>query len=215
MNCDICGEMGWKGIEGIRTCDNCYNEIYLLRNGDIETVELYQKKSLDNCSEIGKELIHKLIQKALSKGNYAYDYEKFKKEEEYRKKQEEYRIAQKELKENSGNIYQNMLMTTSNSFEGHVIKAYKGVCSGECILGTGFLSEISASVADLLGSESNRFSEKLKEAKEAAIEKLKAEVWLSGGNAIIGVDFDYITLYKNILGVVANGTAVLISEMEE
>ena len=33
-----------------------------------------------------------------------------------------------------------------------------------------------------------------------------------GGNAIIGVDFDYITFHGNMIGVVANGTSVILEE---
>jgi uncharacterized protein YbjQ (UPF0145 family) len=36
---------------------------------------------------------------------------------------------------------------------------------------------------------------------------------LVGGNAIIGVDFDYIMFSNNMIGVVANGTSVIIEEM--
>ena len=34
-----------------------------------------------------------------------------------------------------------------------------------------------------------------------------------GGNAIIGIDFDYITFSNNMIGVVANGTAVRIEKL--
>lgn len=37
---------------------------------------------------------------------------------------------------------------------------------------------------------------------------------VAGANAIIGVDFDYITFNNNILGVSANGTAVVIQKEE-
>ena len=36
-----------------------------------------------------------------------------------------------------------------------------------------------------------------------------------GGNAIIGVDFDYITFGNNMIGVVANGTSVVIEEIAD
>lgn len=34
-----------------------------------------------------------------------------------------------------------------------------------------------------------------------------------GGNAVIGVDFDYIVFGNNMIGVVANGTSVIIEAM--
>ncbi|HBC98311.1 MAG TPA: hypothetical protein DC053_01320 [Lachnoclostridium sp.] len=35
-----------------------------------------------------------------------------------------------------------------------------------------------------------------------------------GGNAIIGVDFDFFTLNNNMIAVSANGTSVIIEELE-
>ena len=53
------------------------------------------------------------------------------------------------------------------------------------------------------------------EAKNAAKRRLVEQSVLAGGNAIIGVDFDYITFAGNMLGVSANGTSVTIEKMEE
>lgn len=90
---------------------------------------------------------------------------------------------------------------------------YKGVISGQVVLGTGFLSEFSASFSDFFGMEANFFSDKLEKAKNAAKERLIEKSVLSGGNAIIGVDFDYIMFSYNMIGVIANGTSVIIEEM--
>ena len=58
------------------------------------------------------------------------------------------------------------------------------------------------------------FADKLEVAKDSAIEKLKIKSAQKGGNAIIGVDFDYITFANNMVGVVANGTSVVIKKLE-
>lgn len=54
----------------------------------------------------------------------------------------------------------------------------------------------------------------MKVAKELSVEKLKIQSVLAGGNAVIGIDFDYITLSNNMIGVSANGTAVVIEKVE-
>ena len=82
-------------------------------------------------------------------------------------------------------------------------------------MGTGFASEFSASFSDFFGNSSDMFSNKLRQAKEAALEKLILKSVEVGGNAIIGVDFDYITFTGNLIGVVANGTSVLIEKLPE
>ena len=107
------------------------------------------------------------------------------------------------------------MLTTGFNFEGFKIVDYKQVISGETVLGTGFVSEFSASFSDFFGSSTNMFSNKLKQAKEAALEKLILTSIDIGGNAIIGVDFDYITFTGNLIGVVANGTSVLIKKTAE
>lgn len=69
--------------------------------------------------------------------------------------------------------------------------------------------------SDLLGIESNSFSEKMRQVKQSSLTKLKAQSVLAGGNAVIGVDFDYLTFSNNMIGVSANGTSVVIEKIEE
>ena len=107
---------------------------------------------------------------------------------------------------------ENYMLTTGYDFSGYKITKYCGVISGQVVLGTGFLSEFTASFADFFGEESNKFADKLETAKNAALEKLIIKSAEKGGNAIIGVDFDYITFHGNMIGVVANGTSVVIEQ---
>ena len=77
------------------------------------------------------------------------------------------------------------------------------------------MSEFSASVSDLFGTQSNIFAKKMAQAKQGALVNLIKNALLKEANALIGVDFDYITFNNNILGVSANGTAVVIERIEE
>ena len=106
-------------------------------------------------------------------------------------------------------------MTTGFSFDDYKVDKYKSIVSAQCIIGTGLVSEFAASITDFFGTESNAFSTKLDQAKDTAIDRLKRKAVIAGANAIIGVDFDYITFANNMLGVIANGTAVVISKIEE
>lgn len=106
-----------------------------------------------------------------------------------------------------------MLLTSGYNFEGYVIKEYLGFCSGECALGTGFLSSFSAGLADILGSNSSLYEEKLSKAKSMAISELESKALEYGANAIIGVDVDYTTFSADIMGVAANGTAVKVEKI--
>lgn len=105
-------------------------------------------------------------------------------------------------------LKQNHLITTGFDFQGYRIASYHGLVSGEVVLGTGFLSEFTASFADVFGVQSYSFAQKMTSAKLAAQEQLIRNATATGGNAIIGVDYDYITFGGNMIGVSVNGTAV-------
>jgi len=105
-------------------------------------------------------------------------------------------------------------VTTGYNFEGYSITKYLSVISGQTVMGTGVWSEFSSSLQDFFGLEASVFSSKLDAAKENAFESLKLKAARLGANAIIGVDFDYITFSNNMIGVIANGTGVVIEKKE-
>lgn len=125
--------------------------------------------------------------------------------EEDRKKEQIYSSVE--------NIKNNFMVTTGYDFEGYKIVEYKKVVSGSTVLGTGFLSEFSAGLSDIFGKASTTFAEKLEKARDASYNKLLANAAIIGANAIIGLDFDYIIFSSNMMGVVANGTAVVIEKI--
>lgn len=104
-----------------------------------------------------------------------------------------------------------LMMTSGYNFENYVITDYLGFCTGECVLGTGFLSSFDAGISDLLGSSSSLYEGKLGNAKQLALDELCNNARRLGANAIIGIDIDYTTFSSDIIGVIANGTAVKIA----
>lgn len=108
----------------------------------------------------------------------------------------------------------NLKLTTGFNFEGYKIIDYLKVISAETVLGTGFLSEFSASISDFFGTENESFSEKLESAKNSATKKLINKAILLNANGIIGIDYDYVNFSSNIIGVIANGTAVKIEKCD-
>ena len=105
--------------------------------------------------------------------------------------------------------------TTGFTVEGYDIENYLGIISGEVIMGTGFLSELSAGLNDLFGTVSNTMTSKLTEAKKRALEELKQNCLNVGANAVIGVDIDISTIGQNMILACANGTAVIIKKKTE
>jgi uncharacterized protein YbjQ (UPF0145 family) len=104
-----------------------------------------------------------------------------------------------------------ILVISTPSVEGRKVARYLGLVSAEVVLGTGFLSELGAGLADLLGARADEFQGKLKQAKDAAMRELKLRALELEADAILGVDLDYSVLGHNMLMVVANGTAVRLA----
>lgn len=103
--------------------------------------------------------------------------------------------------------YDSHMLTTGYHFEGYQIEKYIAVVSGSVALGTGILS--GATSADFSGTFSDKFAEKLEMARDAATKKMIEKSAGLGGNAVIGIDFDYMQI-SGFICVVANGTSVRI-----
>lgn len=105
--------------------------------------------------------------------------------------------------------------TTGYNFEGYAIIEYKNIVTSEVVLGTGFLSELSSQLNDLIGTTSGTFENKLSKAKVMALNKVIEKATSIGANALIGVSYDMMTLSNNMLVVSVNGTAVIIGKIKE
>ena len=114
------------------------------------------------------------------------------------------------IEENFYDLEKAFKVTTGYDFDGYQIVDYKGIVSGDIVLGTGFISEFAASWSDAFGTTSNTFAGKMKTAKQKALKQLMANAMIAGANAVIGIEFDYTMFGNNMLGVSANGTAVVI-----
>ncbi len=104
------------------------------------------------------------------------------------------------------------MLTTGYTFEGYRIEKYITVVSGSAVLGTGLLSEMA--LADFSGTFSDELAAKLEMAKDAAMRKMIEKSADLGGNAVIGIDFDYMQI-SSLIGVAANGTSVYIKPLSK
>ncbi len=103
-----------------------------------------------------------------------------------------------------------MLLTTTNSIEGHTISEYYGLVTGEAIIGANIFKDIFASITDVVGGRSGAYEKALIEAKDIAVKEMKDAAAALGANAVIAIDLDYETVGKSsgMLMVSASGTAV-------
>jgi uncharacterized protein YbjQ (UPF0145 family) len=115
-----------------------------------------------------------------------------------------------------------MLITSGFSFEGYTITKYSGYISGDDVVqidrgSQGFFSSVTDVGASLMNS--------LVDIRRNALQELKEAAHALGCNAVIGVDFDYLTLDPEtvnasggtlympyVFGVTANGNAVVIEK---
>ncbi len=103
-----------------------------------------------------------------------------------------------------------MIVTTTTLVEGRPVKEYLGVVAGEAILGANIFRDLFAGVRDIVGGRSGSYEKVLREAREQALAEMTAEAARRGGDAVLGVDFDYETVGQSgsMLMVAASGTAV-------
>ncbi|SDH95145.1 heavy metal-binding domain-containing protein [Lutimaribacter saemankumensis] len=103
-----------------------------------------------------------------------------------------------------------MIITTTNTIEGHRIVDYRGIVVGEAIMGANIVRDIFANVTDIIGGRSGAYESKLQDARETALRELEQRAVAAGGNAVVGVDLDYEVVGQSMLMVSASGTAVVI-----
>jgi len=103
-----------------------------------------------------------------------------------------------------------MIITTTPSIEGKTIIEYKGIVTGEAIMGANIVRDIFASITDIVGGRSSAYETKLFHARQVSLQEMEQNAASLGANAIVGVDLDYEVVREGMLMVTASGTAVLI-----
>lgn len=105
-----------------------------------------------------------------------------------------------------------MIVTTTQSIQGHTIREYKGLVSGEVIFGLNFVKDIFASVRDFIGGRSNTYEKAMIDGREQAQREMEQRARAMGANAIVGVSYGYETVGPNgsMLLVSISGTAVMV-----
>lgn len=105
-----------------------------------------------------------------------------------------------------------ILLTTTPSVEGRPIREYRGIVTGEAILGANVFKDMFAGIRDIVGGRSGTYERELARAREIALDELRLRASELGANAVVGVDLDFEVLGANngMLMVSASGTAVVL-----
>jgi uncharacterized protein YbjQ (UPF0145 family) len=105
-----------------------------------------------------------------------------------------------------------MIITTTPTIEGKQIREYRGIVTGEAILGANIFRDLFAGLRDIVGGRSAAYEKELRHAREMAFAELMASAKDQGANAVVGIDLDYEVLGQNngMLMVTVSGTAVIV-----
>ncbi len=104
-----------------------------------------------------------------------------------------------------------MLMTTTPTIENHKITKYLGLVCGEVIIGAHMGKDFLAGITNLVGGRSDAYETTIRETRDGAIAEMLEEAKAAGGNAIVGVKFDYQVIGQSgsMMMVAVCGTAVV------
>ena len=106
-----------------------------------------------------------------------------------------------------------MIVTTTQSIEGHRITRYHGIVVGEAIMGANVVRDVFARVTDIIGGRSGAYENKLRDAREVAFAEVQEQAQASGADAVVGVDIDYEVVSDSMLMVSVSGTAVSLERI--
>lgn len=191
-------------------CDQCYSHV-------AECFEKLNDCTVEDLSRLEDELL-KICQEKYNSETIDLVIKEFKDRKEQRglltKEEIEERDRQKsEFEEKVANL----LMTTTNNFEGYKSEKYVQVVSEEIVFKNSFMKRWEAGLEDLGNAfsfkqtEMSGASELIANAREYILDKYKRKVVKLGANAVVGVDFES-SFGSDIVRVAIFGTAVIISK---
>ncbi len=106
-----------------------------------------------------------------------------------------------------------MILSTTPTIEGHTIREYRGVVTGETIIGANVFKDFFAGIRDIVGGRAGSYEKVLRDARDSSMREMIQQAQTMGANAVVGIDIDYETIGANgsMLMVAVSGTAVVIA----
>ena len=105
-----------------------------------------------------------------------------------------------------------MILTTTPSIEGRRIREYRGIVTGEAIMGANIFRDFFAGIRDIVGGRSAAYEKELGRARQVAMQEMEEQAKQLGADAIVGIDLDYEVIGQagSMLMVSVSGTAVSV-----
>ena len=105
-----------------------------------------------------------------------------------------------------------MILSTTPTIDGYTIREYRGVVTGETIIGANVIKDFFAGIRDIVGGRAGSYEKVLRDARDSSMQEMMQQAQAMGANAVVGIDIDYETIGANgsMLMVAVSGTAVVI-----
>ena len=104
-----------------------------------------------------------------------------------------------------------MIMTSANTLEDKKIIDYKGLVTGESLIGSNIYKDLFSGVRDVVGGRTTKYEEEIKKARDIALNSMTEKAEKLGANAIIGLNISYDNLggtMGNTILITSYGTAI-------
>lgn len=105
-----------------------------------------------------------------------------------------------------------MILTTTANIEGKKIVRTLGMVTGNTVRARHAGRDILAYFRNLVGGEVYEYTKLLAEAREQALDRMKAQAVDLGANAVIEVRFAATEVMNNVAEILAYGTAVIVED---
>jgi len=104
-----------------------------------------------------------------------------------------------------------MMLVTTNSIPGRDVAEVFGIVRGTTVRARHVGRDISAFLTNLVGGEVEEYTKLLAEAREQALDRMRAEALALGADAVIGLRFTGTEIASGAAEILVYGTAVKLA----
>lgn len=103
-----------------------------------------------------------------------------------------------------------MELSTTNEIYGKEIKQHLGLVTGNTIRARHVGRDILAGLKKIVGGEISDYTKMMAEAREQALDRMKEQAHVAGGNAVIEIRFSTSMVMSGASEILVYGTAVTV-----
>lgn len=103
-----------------------------------------------------------------------------------------------------------MLLSTTEVVAGHRVVRTLGLVRGNTVRVRNVGADILAAFRNLVGGEIDQYTQMLGQAREQALDRMRAEALALGANSVICVRFTTSTVMQGAAEILAYGTAAIV-----